>query len=844
MKSMILLSIVGVLFVPCIGWADTFGSGSNQFIIDFVTISDAMNPATGYGIVTYDYRMGKYEITNDQWDKFKNLNGIPNGNPTTAYNSSSGFLGAGIPTNNVSWYEAAQFVNWLNTSSGHQAAYKFTGTPGTSNYALTVWDLTDDGYNASNPYRNSNAHYFLPTEDEWVKAAYWNGIALQSYSMIDNQPPDEGQDSNFDMELGKPWNIGTGSEELHGTYDMMGNVWEWMESSFDNDYLPGSNHTVRGGSWYDGGSEYDGGGDFRLCSVARYSRVPDMESNQIGFRVASKVPFSLLSPNGGEIFEAMVTTEVTWEFTGYIDQILLEYSTNNGTEWTTIETVMNTGSYQWTIPDIVSDQCLIRISDAAHSSVNDASDSVFSIRKYEWYSHNGHQYALTLKHSNWVDAEAEAVAIGAHLVTINDQAEDDWLIDTSSNPFGLQYGKDRYGNWMYNVVWIGLAYIGGDKTLTSSWVWQDGEPIGFWNPHVQAFLPKFDGIHWYINGCDPSRTYKGQWAFDDAFDINPINYPRGIIEYVPKVTILTPKPGDFVPNRSQFTISWKMETKLPIPQVKIELSLDNGSTWELIDQVDNTGSYLWSIPDIISDQCILRISDPLDPAYKSTVPFAIGRSPRVYFADANLKLAVETALGITNPTYDDMLKLTYLNAKSKGITSLIGLETALNLTTLYLHQNTISDISPLTGLNKLMVLNLYLNNITNISPLSGLTKLYSLAISSNKITDISVLAGLNNLIYLYINNNQINDFSALTGNTKFKEIYATRNAVLTKETYLTHIPTIRAKNPNLTVFQYDPGCKTLRKADANDDCRVNLMDLAVIASDWLTCNHIYEEMCP
>jgi hypothetical protein len=348
----------------------------------------------------------------------------------------------------------------------------------------------------------------------------------------------------------------------------------------------------------------------------------------------------------------------------------------------------------------------------------------------------------------------------------------------------------------------------------------------------------------YINGSDPSRTYKGQWAFDDAFDANPSLYLRGIIEFVPNINILTPKPGDFVPNQNLFTISWEMATKIQVPQVKIELSVDNGSTWETIDQVDNTGSYSWSIPDIISDQCTLRISDPMDPAFKATVPFEVGRSPSVYFADANLKSSVEAALGVTNPTYEDMLKLTYLNAKSKGITSLIGLETALNLTTLYLHQNTISDISPLTGLNKLTVLNLYMNNITDISPLSGLTKLYSLAISLNKISDISPLAGLNNLIYLYINNNQINNFSALTGNTKFKEIYATRNAILTKETYLTYIPTIRAKNPNLTVFQYDPGCQTLRKADANDDCQVNLLDLAVIASEWLKCNHIYEEMCP
>jgi hypothetical protein len=40
---------------------------------------------------------------------------------------------------------------------------------------MSAWDVLDNGFDASNPYRNSNAKYFLPSEDEWVKAAYWNG---------------------------------------------------------------------------------------------------------------------------------------------------------------------------------------------------------------------------------------------------------------------------------------------------------------------------------------------------------------------------------------------------------------------------------------------------------------------------------------------------------------------------------------------------------------------------------------------------------------------------------------------------------------------------------------------
>ena len=165
-----------------------------------------------------------------------------------------------MPTDSVSWYEAAQFVNWLNTSTGHQAAYKFTGTQGTSNYTFAAWSPTDAGYDASNPYRNKDALYFLPTEDEWVKAAYWNGTTLQTYATKAGESLTQGNgtsgtgwnyyNNGYATNPYGPWNVGSGSQELNGTYDMMGNDWEWMESPWTSgDYGAGSSRGLRGGNW-------------------------------------------------------------------------------------------------------------------------------------------------------------------------------------------------------------------------------------------------------------------------------------------------------------------------------------------------------------------------------------------------------------------------------------------------------------------------------------------------------------------------------------------------------------------------------------------------------------------
>jgi len=292
MKKFLLASFC-VCLISGIVSADLFGSGANQFTIDFVNISGDASSANGtvigsnnytFSDPAYDYRMGTYEITNDQWNKFVNAYGTPLGNPTNAYDEIAYWTGANVPTNKISWYEGAQFVNWLNTSTGHQAAYKFTGYQGTGGYSLAVWESSDVGYDADNPYRNSNAYYFLSTDDEWVKAAYWNGMNLQTYATIDNSMPIAGVDTNYGDVVGQPWNVGSGSEELNGTFDMMGNLWEWMESPwFIGDYTTDSTRAIRGGSY-----------NFVLDSYIelpnRSGSDPQSEPYGWGFRVASVVP--------------------------------------------------------------------------------------------------------------------------------------------------------------------------------------------------------------------------------------------------------------------------------------------------------------------------------------------------------------------------------------------------------------------------------------------------------------------------------------------------------------------------------------------------------------------------
>ena len=139
--------------------------------------------------------------------------------------------------------------------------------------------------------------------------------------------------------------------------------------------------------------------------------------------------------------------------------------------------------------------------------------------------------------------------------------------------------------------------------------------------------------------------------------------------------------------------------------------------------------------------------------------------PPSLIPDANLRAAVRAALGIetnTCVTIDAMKDLTTLNASRLGIVSLAGLEYAINLESLSIRNNRISDLTPLANLTNLTYLSIDGNIIiTDISPLANLLSLKRLEASQNRIRDISVLSGLVNLEYLRLAVNPITDTSPL-----------------------------------------------------------------------------------
>jgi hypothetical protein len=90
----------------------------------------------------------------------------------------------------------------------------------------------------------------------------------------------------------------------------------------------------------------------------------------------------LSAPDGGEFLSVGSSYNITWTMTGAVSTVKLEYSANNGADWTQIAaSTPNDGSYAWSVPDTVSGVCLVRISDAdvGHPAAFAQSAAVFGI---------------------------------------------------------------------------------------------------------------------------------------------------------------------------------------------------------------------------------------------------------------------------------------------------------------------------------------------------------------------------------------------------------------------------------------------------------------------------------
>jgi hypothetical protein len=176
---------------------------------------------------------------------------------------------------------------------------------------------------------------------------------------------------------------------------------------------------------------------------------------------------TVTSPNGGENWNGGTSHNITWTSIGTIANVKIEYSTNNGSNWTTeTASTPDDGSYSWTIPVTSSTQCLVRLSDAVDGMPSDTSDGVFSI----------------------IGSTSSSKYRGVVALKADGSGGDEVFCDFGS--LGLWVYHD--GTWAsintYNPDWICSFQYGGIEYLMA-----DFGGLGLW--------------YWYYNG-----SWRGAWV--------------------------------------------------------------------------------------------------------------------------------------------------------------------------------------------------------------------------------------------------------------------------------------------------------------------------------------------
>ena len=283
--------------------------------IETVHVGDAGNAAdtTGFGAVASAFNIGKYEVTISQYTTFLNtvasitsdsyianlwnasmatqiaIAGISrSGEGTLASPYSYSVIGSGNhPIAYVGWFDAARFANWVNNGA-------------TSGASTETGAYTLNGATSGIITVNTGATWYLPSEDEWYKAAFYKGggtnagywlYPTESDALPSNTLGGGSNQANYrsnsvytvtqssvyssTQDYLTDAGFFSNSASAYGTYDQGGNLYEWNDA-----VISGTSRGIRGSSWNDDAVVY-------LQSSGRSYLTPDQEVRFVGFRMAT-----------------------------------------------------------------------------------------------------------------------------------------------------------------------------------------------------------------------------------------------------------------------------------------------------------------------------------------------------------------------------------------------------------------------------------------------------------------------------------------------------------------------------------------------------------------------------
>lgn len=302
--------------------------------LELLPVRDANNdpdPLTGFGSVPQNFQIASTVITIEQYTAF--LNAVAKRDPHRLFNPlmqsdrniagiqrtgraghyrydviDNGGSSGDRPITYVSWFDAARFANWM--ANGQPTGKQNRATTEDGAYTLSKSSNVAPARNSINPNTGEAPSFYIPTENEWYKAAYFNPslnnntggytlYATQSNTAPSNSPSSGGNNeanlaNNFtfyttqsivyDPITNYLTDVGTFSNSLsfYGTKDQTGLLYEWNDLSAARSLEKG----LRGGYWFSASQS--------AMATTFSMATPERESSDAGFRLAAPDPLALL----------------------------------------------------------------------------------------------------------------------------------------------------------------------------------------------------------------------------------------------------------------------------------------------------------------------------------------------------------------------------------------------------------------------------------------------------------------------------------------------------------------------------------------------------------------------
>ena len=518
------LPIVRVFKYSGSTWQEIYSS-SDPYIWDFLT--ELVLGNDGYPFLIYKsasdvLSVRKYNGTN--WTDY----------PNCVFNNNVYFLSGAVTSDNtlyifsdnngnglVKKYDGS---NWVNVGSSHSGvsvsevgiAFNSTNVP---------YIVFRDGNNSN----KSTVKKFNGTSWEVVGSAGFSA-GSSIYNSI-----------KFDGDVPYVFFKDGGNSDKATVMSFNGTSWENVGSA---GFTPGTVDKLRGLIAYQNGE---------AVPVVAYK-----DNNAGGYKSAMKYSLKnieVLSPNGGDTVASNSQYPINWT-SNNASNVKIEYTTNNGTSWTTIvsSTPAASGTYNWTTPNVsLENQCRVKVSDIDNPALiySDGSDAVFTILTPSLNittPNGGENYNIgTVQNITWTSLAVTNVK--------------------------LEYTTDGGTNW--------ITIINSTPASAGTYAWT---------------IPPTPSTQCKVKISDASTGTPSDES-DAVFTILP-----------PNITVTAPNGGETYQIGTSQNITW---ISYGVSNVKLEYATDGGTNWITIinSTPASAGTYAWTIPSTPSIQCKVKISD-------------------------------------------------------------------------------------------------------------------------------------------------------------------------------------------------------------------------------------------